>query len=142
MTPRLEAARAAMAHAIAIYVPTHIYAEACAKLTDAAAELESAARVEDDKPSDPPVTLVDPNAPPASVGVADLLPPGHEVGSAPAEGSEPAPLTLADTHNVTEPVPPTAAEAVADALAPYEAPPVPVVDVGDGSQAPKSRRKK
>lgn len=139
MTPRLEAARAAMAHAIAIYVPTHIYAEACAKLTNAAAELESAARVEDDKPSDPPVTLVDPLAAavaragidvvsPQTLPAAPLVEPGHEVGSASAEGSE-------------QPVPPTAAEAVADALAPYEAPPVPAVDVEPAPKQPKSRNK-
>lgn len=165
MTQRLDAARAAMAHAIAFYVPTHIYAEACAALVAAATELEDAARVEDDRPAEPPVTLVDPAAslldalppvfstpaatePATTTDGPSAVPPPQEPNASSEPATEPAlpSLTLADTHKPAEPIPadplPTAAEAVADALAPYQVAPPPSVDVGDGSQAPKAKRKR
>jgi hypothetical protein len=142
MTPRLQTARAEVARLIARYVPSHMHATGYASLTAAVAELEAAARVEDDKPADPPVTS------------APVLGEGQTLQSV-VEGmavklphlGEPAPVLPIPAHIVTDPAPaptpyevgsapaeaspmdhappelPSVAEAVQDALAPHDSTP-------------------
>lgn len=163
MTARLEAARNAMAHAIAIYVPTHIYAEACSILTAAAVELEHAAlevvpaelpgellpldhaeRIAARLPlpevvgagASPPIPNASPlDGPPPVIpnatGEAPVVPLATIIADAAASTAD------LEARGVLPPLP-TTSEAVADALAPYEAPPVPGVE---SNKSPKSRHK-
>lgn len=119
MTPRLQAARADVARLIERYMRP--YAQGRIALEAAIAELEAAARVEDDQPSDPPVIAVPPPADALAEAVARA---GIEVVSPQTlPAAPPEPPGTDSVHTIEPPELPTAKEAVQDALAPHDVTP-------------------
>lgn len=121
MTARLEAARAAVFTAAEMYAPVHqaFSEEGKRRLTLALGEHEAAV-IEANKPAMPqPPTLVPGAVPPP---VAFREPP---TAASVAEPTAPAPANVASPK-----------DEIADSLPP------PDIDTGEGSQAPKGKRKK